>query len=50
MNASSREDPFIFYACATISFLETRVPTYVENLEPFFQCDSKTLRWLHDVW
>lgn len=43
-------DTFSFYTCAMISFLESRVPTYVDNLEPFFRCDPDTLQWLQEVW
>ena len=46
----SRHDPFCFYACVLPSFLESAVPTYVENLEPLFREDPETLAWLHDTW
>ncbi len=50
MTSSARSDKFLFYTCAIISFLESRVSTYVDNLEPFFRCDANTLKWLHEVW
>ena len=50
MDESVRPDPFLFYACAMISFLESRVETYVENLQPFFACDAEIRNWLHSVW
>lgn len=50
MTSPSRADPFCFYACALPSFLESTVPTYVENLEPFFRADPDTLAWLRDTW
>jgi hypothetical protein len=43
-------DGFVFYSLASISFLESTVSTYVENLVPFFADDEATLRWLRDVW
>lgn len=46
----SISDPFMFYACTIISFLESRVDTYVENLIPFYQCDTGTKDWLENVW
>ena len=50
MTSPNRADAFIFYACTLISFLESRVDTYVESLYPFFQSDIETLSWLNDVW
>jgi hypothetical protein len=50
MTSPSRIDPFCFYACALPSFLESTVPTYVDNLEPFFRADKETLDWLRDTW
>lgn len=50
MTSPVHVDPFSFYTCAMISLLESRVPTYVDNLEPFFRCDPDTLQWLQEVW
>lgn len=50
MDEQSTSKPFLFYSCAIISFLESRVDTYVENLEPFFEADQETRQWLKDVW
>jgi len=47
---SFKTEPFLFYACTIISFLESRVDTYVDNLTPFFQCDPATKDWLKNVW
>ena len=47
---SARTDAFTFYATASASFLESRVDTYVENLEGFFNCDEAILSWLRNVW
>lgn len=50
MYAQSSTEPYLFYTCSIISFLESRVDTYVENLEPFFECDPATKFWLENVW
>jgi hypothetical protein len=50
MTSLVHTDKFSFYTCAIISFLESRVSTYVDNLEPLFRCDAKTLTWLHETW
>ena len=50
MTSLAYTDAFSFYTCAISSFLESRVPTYVDNLEPFFRCDAGTLQWLQEVW
>ncbi len=43
-------NPFIFYATASASFLESRVDTYVENLEAIFAGEQGILAWLRDIW
>ena len=43
-------NPFIFYATASASFLESRVETYVENLEAVFAGEQGILTWLRDIW
>ena len=50
MTSQVHTDAFSFYTCAIISIIESRVPTYVDNLEPFFRCDASTLQWLQEVW
>lgn len=50
MMRTSRNDPFCFYSCTISSFLENTVPTFVENLEPFYRSDGDTLTWLRSVW
>jgi hypothetical protein len=47
---SVRADPFSFFALAAVSFLESTVATYVENLAPYFEGDPEILRWLQTVW
>jgi hypothetical protein len=50
MTSAARHEAFAFYSVASISFLESTVATYVDNLEPFFRRDAETRRWLRDVW
>lgn len=50
MTSLIHTDKFSFYTCAIISFLESRVSTYVDNLEPIFRCDANTLKWLQETW
>jgi hypothetical protein len=50
MNYLSDTETYLFYSCSIISFLESRVDTYVENLEPFFHCDPSAKKWLQNVW
>lgn len=50
MTRAAEADAFTFYALAISSFLESTVETYVDNLEPFFQCDAATQAWLIDTW
>jgi hypothetical protein len=45
-----RTDPFCFYGLCVVSFLESTVATYVENLSPYFDCDPEIQRWLKTVW
>ena len=50
MTVSARTDAFTFYATSVISFLESAVPNYVDNLQPYFgDCDD-TSRWLRETW
>lgn len=50
MSTSIRHDAFTFYSLATVSFLESTVATYVENLFPYFEEDPAALNWLQTVW
>ncbi|HTO06796.1 MAG TPA: ferritin-like domain-containing protein [Myxococcota bacterium] len=50
MPTTVRRDSFLFYSLASISFLETTVPLYVDNLLPFFGDDPETQDWLREVW
>lgn len=50
MEAQSPSDTYLFYSCSIISFLESRVDTYVENLEPFFGGSRDILEWLEKIW
>lgn len=50
MASQSPAEQFLFYSCAIVSFLESRVDTYVENLAPFFECDPGTREWLETIW
>lgn len=50
MTSSARQDAFTFYAMAVISFLESAVPNYVENLLPYYGDCPETARWLNDAW
>jgi hypothetical protein len=50
MSASVRSDHFLFYALTVISFLESAVSTYVENLSPYFESHPEICRWLKTVW
>ena len=50
MNSSAREDAFTFYSMTVISFLESAVPNYVDNLQPFYADSPETTRWLHETW
>lgn len=50
MEKLSDTETYFFYSCSIISFLESRVDTYVENLEPFFNCDPCAKEWLENVW
>ena len=47
---NARGDDFTFYSMAVISFLETAVPNYVDNLAPQFGTDAGTARWLRETW
>jgi len=46
----ARNDGFTFYAIATVSFLETAVPDYVENLVPFYRDRADISGWLASTW
>jgi hypothetical protein len=49
-NTRPRHDAFTFYSLTSISFLESTVATYVDNLEPFFRSDRDARLWLRDTW
>lgn len=46
----TRHDAFLFYAMASISFLESAVPDYVENLAPFYRDQPEIVDWLEAIW
>jgi len=50
MHSNAREDAFTFYCISVISFLESAVPNYVDNLQPYFGDCFETARWLQDTW
>lgn len=50
MNERSRTDAFSFYSLTIISYLESAVPIYVENLSPFFADNPKAQDWLQSTW
>jgi hypothetical protein len=50
MSSLSRHDAFLFYSVTSISFLESAVPHYVRNLDPFFAVDPAVAGWLRDTW
>lgn len=43
-------DAFTFYALGLLSFLESTVDVYIENLLPFFRADLEVARWLETTW
>lgn len=45
-----RRDALLFYSLASISFLESTVATYVENLSRIFMTDPEMIEWLQTVW
>ncbi|HTO68645.1 MAG TPA: ferritin-like domain-containing protein [Myxococcota bacterium] len=50
MKSTVRRDSLLFHSLASISFIESTVPLYVENLSPFFRDDAETQQWLRCVW
>jgi hypothetical protein len=44
------EEQFTFYSMAAISFLESAVPAYVENLCLLYQKDADFQEWLRTTW
>jgi hypothetical protein len=50
MNNQARTDAFTFYSLAMISYLESAVPNYVQNLIPFYAGDREVQNWLRQVW
>ena len=50
MEEATRADRFTFYVMAIMSFLESTVPTFVDNLQVLFKDDKKLTQWLNDVW
>jgi hypothetical protein len=50
MNSSAREDAFTFYGMSVVSLLESAVPNYVDNLQPYYGDCSETARWLQETW
>lgn len=50
MNASFQSDPFIFYSLSAVSFLESTVAVYVDNLLPIYAGDSTITNWLTETW
>jgi hypothetical protein len=50
MATSVRSDSFTFYALTAISFLESTVGNYVENMAPYFKNNPAICRWLETVW
>jgi hypothetical protein len=50
MNNQARTDAFSFYSLAMISFLESAVPNYVQNLFPFYSGNREMQDWLRLVW
>ncbi|MFT5572448.1 MAG: rubrerythrin [Cryomorphaceae bacterium] len=47
---SSRSDAFTFYSMTVISYLESAVPNYVENLDVIFKDNPELVDWLDNVW
>jgi hypothetical protein len=47
---SPRHDPFIFYAIAVSSLLESTVDTFVHNLKPLFGNNKELYGWLEGIW
>ena len=50
MSCRLRTDAFTFYSVGVVSFLESTVATYVENLIPFFPDNPAVRDWLQRVW
>jgi hypothetical protein len=50
MDETTRTDRFTFYVMAIMSFLESTVPTFVDNLNVIFKNDKALLQWLSDIW
>ena len=50
MTAATRTDRFTFYVMTIMSFLESTVPTFVDNLKIIFKDDQKIHNWLSEVW
>ena len=48
--SNAREDAFTFYSMSAISFLESAVPNYVDNLQHYYGDCFETARWLRDTW
>lgn len=47
---SARADAFTFYSMVVVSYLESAVPNYVENLDVIYQDNPELVDWLDNVW
>ncbi|NND81583.1 MAG: hypothetical protein HKN50_04070 [Gammaproteobacteria bacterium] len=47
---SSRTDQFTFYSMTVVSYLESAVPNYVENLDVIYRDNPELVDWLDNVW
>jgi hypothetical protein len=47
---SARNDAFSFYSMTVISYLESAVSNYVENLDVIFKDNPPLVDWLDNVW
>ena len=50
LRGSTREDAFTFYSMTVISYLESAVPNYVENLDVIYSDNPELLDWLDNIW
>lgn len=50
VDQSARNDAFSFYSMTVISYLESAVPNYVENLDVIFKDNPVLVDWLDNVW
>lgn len=45
-----RADAFTFYSMVVVSYLESAVPNYVENLDVIYQDNPDLVDWLDNTW